>query len=99
MAKTVTTVAVATTPKNPMKTAIVTAKFEGIKDETIKAYFEGKKVAASKNGANWVFSYTARGAAKNDIKKRLDTVTRNEGKFEIVDFTVENLEKKATAKS
>ena len=86
--------AVATAPKNPMKRAEVTAKFTGIKDEAIKAYFDGKKVTASKDGANWKFSYTARGAAKNDIKKRLDTLTREGGKFEIVDFTVTNLEKK-----
>lgn len=87
--------AVATAPKNPMKRAVVTAKFKGIKDEAIKAYFEGKKVGASKVGANWVFEYTARGAAKNDIKKRLDTLTRDAGEFEIVEFQVTNLEKTA----
>ncbi len=87
-----------TTPTNPMKEAVITVKFTGVKDEDVKAYFEGKKIVSKMNGKGlWTFTYKARGAAKNDIKKRLDTLTRETGSFEITTAIVTNLEPKAKA--
>ena len=98
MAKTETKAAEKTeateTPRNPMKEATVTAKITGVSDADIKAYFEGKKVSATKKGQNYVFKYTARGAAKNDIVKRLQVLTRDAGEFEVVEFANKNLDAK-----
>ncbi len=87
-----------TTPSNPLKEAVVTVKFKGIKDEAVAEYFEGKKIVAKRMGPlTWTFTYKARGAAKNDVKKRLDTLTRENGSFEITGSEVTNLEPKAKA--
>jgi glucose/arabinose dehydrogenase len=84
----------ATAAKNPMKTAKVDFTVKGIDDKAVKEYFEGKKVKVTKKGAGWIAEYTARGAAKNDIKKRLDVMTRDNGSYTITGFETKNLEPK-----
>ena len=65
----------------PMRTASGVYKIVGVDDKAIKDFFGKKKVTATKGPTGWTLAYKARGASRQDIERRLETlVTKSEGK-------------------
>ena len=83
-----------TAPKNPMRIATLKVKVTGATPKEVQEYFGKGKVECTKKGNEFVLRYTARGAAPNDIRKRLSTFTnKHEGaEVEEVEFGTENID-------
>ncbi len=91
--------------KTPVRTAQAVYSIKGVKPKVVEEYFGSRKVdcevKGQRNSGLYILSYTARGAARQDIERRLTTFAKqNEGvEWELVEKLKSiNHELKETAK-